>query len=163
MAEVLQVWLPEVLHLEEPGQASWLGTILTQPDTAPIAPSPEDAPRPAQQPRRLRPTALARELGLKVEAVKHFARKFTPDQCEDPFPAKDSSSARDVAEVSAWLARNRKTRPAEDAETSPARAASAVARENAAIRAWAKENGHEVGDRGRISTDIREAYEQANG
>jgi len=31
-----------------------------------------------------------------------------------------------------------------------------------AIREWAQANGHEVGDRGRISNDIREAYSAAN-
>ena len=30
------------------------------------------------------------------------------------------------------------------------------------IRAWAKENGYEVNDRGRVPASIREAYEKAN-
>lgn len=30
--------------------------------------------------------------------------------------------------------------------------------ENKKIRAWAQENGYEIGDRGRISAEIREAY-----
>lgn len=34
--------------------------------------------------------------------------------------------------------------------------------DNAAIRAWAKENGRAVSERGRISGEIREAYEQAH-
>ncbi|MEU1552190.1 Lsr2 family protein [Streptomyces scabiei] len=33
----------------------------------------------------------------------------------------------------------------------------------AQIRAWAKENGYEVNDRGRVPGDVREAYEKANG
>lgn len=32
----------------------------------------------------------------------------------------------------------------------------------ALIRAWAQSNGYSVGDRGRISGEIREAYEAAN-
>ncbi len=32
----------------------------------------------------------------------------------------------------------------------------------AAIRSWAQSNGYSVGDRGRISADVREAYERAN-
>ncbi|MFD8888866.1 histone-like nucleoid-structuring protein Lsr2 [Streptomyces erythrochromogenes] len=32
----------------------------------------------------------------------------------------------------------------------------------AQIREWAKENGHKVNERGRISTEVREAYEAAN-
>lgn len=30
------------------------------------------------------------------------------------------------------------------------------------IRAWARENGHEVPDRGRVSAEVREAYAAAN-
>ncbi len=32
----------------------------------------------------------------------------------------------------------------------------------AAIRSWAQANGYSVGDRGRISADVREAYERAH-
>ncbi|MGV9693425.1 histone-like nucleoid-structuring protein Lsr2 [Streptomyces sp. NPDC003444] len=35
--------------------------------------------------------------------------------------------------------------------------------DTAAIRAWAKENGYEVNDRGRVGASVREAYEKANG
>ncbi|MEV0320691.1 Lsr2 family protein [Streptomyces sp. NPDC050658] len=35
--------------------------------------------------------------------------------------------------------------------------------DTAAIRAWAKDNGLEVNDRGRVPASIREAYEKANG
>lgn len=34
--------------------------------------------------------------------------------------------------------------------------------DTAAIRAWAKEQGYTVNDRGRVPADIREAYEKAN-
>ncbi|MGQ5602940.1 histone-like nucleoid-structuring protein Lsr2 [Streptomyces sp. EKS3.2] len=34
--------------------------------------------------------------------------------------------------------------------------------DTAAIRAWAKDNGFEVNDRGRVPASIREAYEKAN-
>ncbi|GAA3901936.1 histone-like nucleoid-structuring protein Lsr2 [Streptomyces sp. NPDC003631] len=45
-----------------------------------------------------------------------------------------------------------------------ARAAAADGgQDTAQIRAWAKENGLEVNDRGRVSASIREAYEKANG
>jgi hypothetical protein len=44
-----------------------------------------------------------------------------------------------------------------------ARAASSGSQDTAAIRAWAKENGYEVNDRGRVPATIREAYEKANG
>lgn len=34
--------------------------------------------------------------------------------------------------------------------------------DNAGVRSWAKENGYDVSERGRISAAIREAYEKAN-
>jgi hypothetical protein len=34
--------------------------------------------------------------------------------------------------------------------------------DSAAIRAWVKENGYEVSDRGRVPTEVREAYEKAH-
>jgi hypothetical protein len=43
-----------------------------------------------------------------------------------------------------------------------ARAASGGGQDTAQIRAWAKENGYEVNDRGRVPASIREAYEKAN-
>jgi hypothetical protein len=36
------------------------------------------------------------------------------------------------------------------------------AEDTAAIRSWAKANGHDVNDRGRVPASIREAYEKAN-
>ena len=32
-----------------------------------------------------------------------------------------------------------------------------------AVRAWARENGHQVSDRGRISADVQAAYDKAHG
>ncbi|MGW1801037.1 histone-like nucleoid-structuring protein Lsr2 [Streptomyces sp. NPDC001984] len=43
------------------------------------------------------------------------------------------------------------------------RVASGGSQDTAQIRAWAKENGFEVNDRGRVPATIREAYEKANG
>lgn len=44
-----------------------------------------------------------------------------------------------------------------------ARPATGGSQDTAQIRAWAKENGYEVNDRGRVPASIREAYEKANG
>ena len=38
---------------------------------------------------------------------------------------------------------------------------SGSSQDTAKIRAWAKENGYEVNDRGRVPANIREAYEKA--
>ncbi len=35
--------------------------------------------------------------------------------------------------------------------------------ESAAIREWARNNGYQVSERGRISAEVREAYNKANG
>ncbi|QKV94175.1 Lsr2 family protein [Streptomyces sp. NA02950] len=43
-----------------------------------------------------------------------------------------------------------------------ARAAAGGSQDTAKIRAWAKENGYEVNDRGRVPATVREAYEKAN-
>lgn len=43
------------------------------------------------------------------------------------------------------------------------RAAAGGSQDTAKIRAWAKENGYEVNDRGRVPATVREAYEKANG
>lgn len=41
-------------------------------------------------------------------------------------------------------------------------AAAGGSQDTAQIRAWAKENGLEVNDRGRVPAHVREAYEKAN-
>ncbi|MEU2246809.1 Lsr2 family protein [Streptomyces sp. NPDC019224] len=43
------------------------------------------------------------------------------------------------------------------------RAVSGGSKDTAEIRKWARENGHDVNDRGRVPAGIREAYEKANG
>ncbi len=43
------------------------------------------------------------------------------------------------------------------------RAGAGTSQDTAKIRAWAKENGYEVNDRGRVPATVREAYEKANG
>ncbi|MEU2514434.1 histone-like nucleoid-structuring protein Lsr2 [Streptomyces syringium] len=42
------------------------------------------------------------------------------------------------------------------------KASSSGGQDTAAIRAWAKENGYSVNDRGRVPADIREAYAKAS-
>lgn len=48
------------------------------------------------------------------------------------------------------------------ARKSPAAAASSSGASAADVRVWARENGHEVPERGRIPADIREAYDAAH-
>ncbi len=44
----------------------------------------------------------------------------------------------------------------------PNRRSTANAADTAAVRAWARENGYSVNDRGRVAADILEAYEAAH-
>ena len=72
--------------------------------------------------------------------------------------AKNASNLRDA--VSPWLGHARKTggrRKRGTAAKVPARPSS-----TSDIRAWAQANGHEVSSRGRVSAEVREAYEQAH-
>ncbi|MFF9481368.1 Lsr2 family protein [Streptomyces sp. NPDC014733] len=60
--------------------------------------------------------------------------------------------------IGPFLKAGRRTRAAGKARvTKPA----AGQEDTAKIRAWAKENGHDVNDRGRVSASIREAYAKA--
>jgi nucleoid-associated protein Lsr2 len=70
--------------------------------------------------------------------------------------AKNAAGLREA--LAPWVGRARKTggrrkrggaKPASDSSTSD-------------IRAWAQVNGHEVSSRGRVSAEIREAYERAH-
>ncbi|WP_327350530.1 histone-like nucleoid-structuring protein Lsr2 [Streptomyces sp. NBC_01304] len=54
----------------------------------------------------------------------------------------------------------RRIRGASRAKAKPGAAAGGK-EESSAIRAWAKENGFEVSDRGRVPATVREAYEKA--
>ncbi|WP_228545810.1 histone-like nucleoid-structuring protein Lsr2 [Microcella flavibacter] len=53
-------------------------------------------------------------------------------------------------------------RAASTAGAAPRKRAASGSSDTQAIREWAQANGHAVGDRGRISTEIREAYAAAN-
>lgn len=63
------------------------------------------------------------------------------------------------AEIGGWAEKG--TRVARK-KTRRASAPSSSSEENARIRQWAKDNGYEVGDRGRISAEIRQAYADAH-
>lgn len=55
--------------------------------------------------------------------------------------------------------RRKRTGPA---GTAPRAAAAGAANNTSDIRAWAQENGYEVSSRGRVSAEVREAYEKAH-
>lgn len=47
-------------------------------------------------------------------------------------------------------------------DTSPKRRGAADRAHSAAIRRWAKDHGYDISDRGRISTEVVQAYDAAN-
>lgn len=60
------------------------------------------------------------------------------------------------------VASRRSSRPAQSRKTSGSSGSGRSTEELAHIRTWAKENGHEVSDRGRIKAEVIEAFDSAN-
>jgi Lsr2 len=71
-------------------------------------------------------------------------------------------------QLQGWIENARRTSGRRRVKPVPAAAATTKARvpvdreQSAAIRAWARRNGHKVSARGRISADVIEAYNTAN-
>jgi hypothetical protein len=74
----------------------------------------------------------------------------------------------DLSDKNAQKLRDSLTKYVASARRTAARARRSSSRRGASgpstaqIREWARANGHDVSDRGRISAEIREAYEAAN-
>ena len=66
--------------------------------------------------------------------------------------------------LSAYVGHGRKTSTARRARKSSASASASASGGPSAkeVREWARANGHEVPDRGRIPADVREAYDSAS-
>lgn len=69
--------------------------------------------------------------------------------------AKNAGELRDA--LAPWLAHARKTGGRRRRPTKTAEASS-----TSDIRAWAQANGHDVSSRGRVSADVRKAFEDAH-
>jgi hypothetical protein len=74
---------------------------------------------------------------------------------------RDSLAAFVAAARRAGSATGRRGRGTRAAADSPAAPARTSREETAAIRTWARENGHEVSERGRIPKAVLEAYRSA--
>ncbi|GAB2531885.1 histone-like nucleoid-structuring protein Lsr2 [Brachybacterium huguangmaarense] len=72
--------------------------------------------------------------------------------------AENAQRLRD--EVGEWAGKARRVSGRRTARTSAP--SSASSEETARIREWARENGHQVSDRGRISQAVRDAYNAAH-
>ncbi|WP_370616457.1 histone-like nucleoid-structuring protein Lsr2 [Mumia sp. Pv 4-285] len=75
--------------------------------------------------------------------------------------AKNAKKLRDA--VAPYVAEARKARGGRRraAGTAPRRRGSSTGASAADVREWARENGYEVSERGRVSEEVRSAYEAA--
>ncbi|MET7487062.1 histone-like nucleoid-structuring protein Lsr2 [Streptomyces sp. NPDC005538] len=104
----------------------------------------------------IQPSAINRLTTLLRKQQERLARN--PERAEQDRAAAREANARRAER--ARLASRRGGRSS--GERGKPRATSGGSQDAAQIRAWAKENGHEVNTRGPVSASIREAYEKAN-
>ncbi|WP_375430297.1 Lsr2 family protein [uncultured Friedmanniella sp.] len=85
---------------------------------------------------------------------------FALDGAEYEIDLSGDNAAKLRDELAPWIGHARKTggRRKRGVPAKPAGTSS-----TSEIRAWALANGHEVSSRGRVSADVREAFEQAHG
>ncbi|WAB84209.1 Lsr2 family protein [Microcella daejeonensis] len=83
-------------------------------------------------------------------------------QYELDLTAANAEKLREALAPFVAKARSAGSRRAAAAGSTSRKRASSGSSDTQAIREWAQANGHPVGDRGRISTEIREAYAAAN-
>lgn len=74
----------------------------------------------------------------------------------------DKNSAKLLKALTPFLEAGRKAKAAPGKAAPQKAKSSGSGQDTGAIRAWARENGLTVNDRGRVPAEIREAYEKAN-
>lgn len=72
---------------------------------------------------------------------------------------KNADSLRET--MAPWIAKARRVAADKPTRRSKSSGSSAARKETAEIREWAKKNGHNIGDRGRIPTEIVEEFRAA--
>ena len=75
---------------------------------------------------------------------------------------KNAGKLRD--ELATWIGHARRSggRRTSGRRVSNASSSSSSRRDLSAVRAWARANGHQVSDRGRVSAAVQEAYDKAH-
>lgn len=86
---------------------------------------------------------------------------FGLDGAEYEIDLSSDNAAKLRDQLAPWLGHARKTGGRRKRAAAPA-ARSEEGASTSDIRAWAQANGHEVSSRGRVSAEVREAYEKAN-
>lgn len=83
---------------------------------------------------------------------------FAVDGAEYEIDLSSDNAAKLREQFAPWIGHARKTGGRRKRSGGKAPASSSTSE----IRAWASANGHEVSSRGRVSADVREAYERAH-
>ena len=73
--------------------------------------------------------------------------------------AKNAAALRDA--LAPWVGHGRRV-PGRSAGASRGRKAPSAGNDTAAVREWARANGHQVSERGRLSSTVLEAYAAAH-
>ena len=79
--------------------------------------------------------------------------------------ARPTNAAKLRDDLAKWVANGRRTGGRKSLAPATASRGGGSGRSKAdlaKIRAWARDNGHQVSDRGRISASVQDAYDQAN-
>ena len=83
---------------------------------------------------------------------------FALDGAEYEIDLSSANAEKLRNELAGWIGHARKTGGRRRRTSKPAETSS-----TSEIRAWALANGHDVSSRGRVSAEVREAFERANG
>ncbi|WP_084039238.1 Lsr2 family protein [Demequina sp. NBRC 110053] len=81
---------------------------------------------------------------------------FALDNVSYEIDLSEDNAARLREELGSWASKARRVSTSKRGTGRPRRA------DSVKVRAWAKDNGYDISERGRISTEIREAYAAAH-
>lgn len=97
-----------------------------------------------------------------TEGAETVTFSLGPEAFEIDLSEKNAATLRKV--LAPYIEAGRRTSSAKrSAKKSSARTPAAEATiNNDAIRAWARANGHDVSDRGRVPANVKEAFDQAH-
>jgi hypothetical protein len=100
--------------------------------------------------------------GEELERGKGRTVTFSIDDSAYSIDLTDAEAAefKETLKKYTSVAARRSSRPAQSRKTS---GSGRTSEELAHIRAWAKSNGHQVSERGRIKAEILEAFDKAEG
>lgn len=95
-----------------------------------------------------------------TDAAEHIEFAFEGTSYAIDLSEKNAAAMRKALEK--FIAAAEVTTPAPRRRRTSPKAATAKATDLDAVRAWARANGYDVADRGRIAQSVREAYDAAN-